>query len=142
MRFFDEIQGTKKRSGRMSADLAGKRVFVLSDNHGLSRAIEVSLASNHLQDIGYTWELGSKIGHPLPSDEFDLIIVALSSSGVEPTAMLARASMSQKVGQIPLLVISEKPPDAGSDNEVAHLGFPFDLDLLCDKVAEVLESRP
>lgn len=125
----------------MNLDLAGKKVFILSDNNGLCRAIEVSLACRRLEILPFTGNSGDAKDRPSAGKEPDLIVVALSLPTSEPAAMLARAAMDVKMDEVPLLVISEKPfgPEV-RETRFAHLNFPFDLDSLYDKVEEVLKN--
>jgi DNA-binding response OmpR family regulator len=123
----------------VSADLAGKRVLVLSDNDRLSKAIELNLKYSHLEVIRLAL---SSQGHEESQTEigdFDLIVMAMSSSTSEPIVTLAKASLVGRIGQVPLLIISDRPFHSDPDNRVIHLNFPFDIDGLHDKVKEILQ---
>jgi len=128
----------------MSPDLAGKRVLVLSDNNGLSRVIEFSLENDGLEvikSVSGSWQQG---GWQSEAADADLIIVAMSSPASQPAAALARASVAGRVGQVPLLLISDRPFHSDSEDQIAHLDFPFEIDGLYDKVEEILleEKKP
>ncbi len=128
----------------MSPDLAGKRVLVLSDNNGLSRVIEFSLENDGLEvikSVSGSWQQG---GWQSEVADVDLIIVAMSSPASQPAAVLARASVAERVGQVPLLLISDRPFHSDSEDQIAHLDFPFEIDGLYDKVEEILleEKKP
>jgi DNA-binding response OmpR family regulator len=128
----------------MSPDLAGKRVLVLSDNNGLSRVIEFSLENDGLEvikSVSGSWQQG---GWQSEVADVDLIIVAMSSPASQPAAALARASVAGRVGQVPLLLISDRPFHSDSEDQIAHLDFPFEIDGLCNKVEEILleEKKP
>jgi len=122
----------------MSPDLAGKRVLVLSDNNGLSRVIEFSLENDGLKVIRFvsgSWQQGgeqAEVGH------VDLMIVAMISPTSEPEVALARASVAEQVGQVPLLIISDRPVHSDPEDQIVHLDFPFEIDGLCNKVKEIL----
>ncbi len=122
----------------MSPDLAGKRVLVLSDNNGLSRVIEFSLENDGLEvikSVSGSWQQGEWQSEVA---DVDLIIVAMSSPASQPAAVLARASVAGRVGQVPLLLISDRPFHSDSEDQIAHLDFPFEIDGLYDKVEEIL----
>jgi hypothetical protein len=125
-----------------SVDLAEKRIAVLSDSDGLAQAIKVSLGRC----------LKSEIVRCVPSplaleknesqnDRLDLILVAVSLPTSEPVVMLARASLVQKIGQVPLLIVSDRPFDPGENTRFFHLDFPVNADRLRDKVKEILQGQ-
>jgi hypothetical protein len=147
----------------MGADLAGKRVLVLSDNDGLSRAIKLNLERSDLEVVklalnspgqqrpelrpepnrraveGRCPEPVKGRGNQAEMGDFDLIVVAMSSSTSEPIVALARASLAGRIGQVPLLIISDRPFHSEPDDQIAHLDFPFDIDGLYDKVKDILQ---
>jgi hypothetical protein len=126
----------------VSVDLAGKRIAVLSDNDGLAQAIKVSLGGCLNLEI-----VRDVLSPPVPrknefkNGKFDLILVAASLPTSEPVVMLARASLAQKIGQVPLLIVSDRPFDAGESTRFFHLGFPVNANRLCDKVKEILQRQ-
>jgi hypothetical protein len=125
----------------MVTDLVRKKVLILSDNAGLSRAIELNL-SNHL-DVE-TIKLGSGSSKRnrggTEMNDFDLMVVAMSSPSSEPVVALARASLTKYIGRIPMLIISDRPFDSKPGERIIHLDFPFDIEGLYDKVEEILEA--
>ncbi|MDY6875020.1 MAG: hypothetical protein SWK90_02285 [Chloroflexota bacterium] len=125
------------------ADLANKTILVLSDNDGLSRAIELNLSKR----------LGVEIARLTPGSlkqrrrqtengDFDLIVLAVSLPASEPVVALARASLADRIGRVPLLIISDRPFDSDPDDRITHLYFPFDIDRLHNKVRELLHGEP
>jgi hypothetical protein len=124
----------------MSVDWVGKRVVVLSDNRGLSRVIEFSLKNHDLEVIDPSLMSGNG-GEPSRVKDLDLIIVAMSLPTSEPLETLSKASMSDQIGQIPLLIISERPLRSAPDDQVEHLGFPFGLDGFYHKVETILQKE-
>jgi hypothetical protein len=74
--------------------------------------------------------------------DFDLIVVAMSSPSSEPVVALSRASLAGRIGQVPLLIISDRPFHSEPDDQITHLDFPFDIDRLHDKVREILQKNP
>jgi DNA-binding response OmpR family regulator len=123
----------------MGAGLAGKRVLVLSDNDGLSRAIELNLKQSHLEVIRLALSSPGQRGSQAEVDDFDLIVVAMSSPTSEPVVALARASLAGRIGEVPLLIISDRPFHSDPHDQIIHLDFPFDIDGLHDKVKEILQ---
>jgi hypothetical protein len=121
--------------------LRGKRVLILSDNEGLSRAIVLNLNSC-LEVRTARFEPKSPQGWKLQTENagFDLMIVAMSSPTSEPVVALARASLAGLIGQVPLLIISDQPFDCTPDDLITHLDFPFDIDRLCYTVREMLQN--
>ena len=131
----------------MGADLAGKRVLVLSDNDGLSRVIELNLKHSHLEVVRLALsppgqrcpESVEGRGSQAEGGDLDLIVVAMSLPTSEPVVALARASLAGRIGQVPLLIISDRPFHSDLDDQIIHLDFPFDIDGLHDKVKEILQ---
>jgi hypothetical protein len=139
----------------MGADLARKRVLVLSDNDGLSRAIKLNLERSDLEVVKLALNPpGQRCPELRPESnrrafkgrrnqaetgDFDLIVVAMSSSTSEPIVALARASLAGRIGQVPLLIISDRPFHSDPDEQIIHLDFPFDIDGLHDKVKDILQ---
>jgi DNA-binding response OmpR family regulator len=125
----------------MVADLVGKTVLVLSDNEGLSRAIELNLERSDLEVIRFASSSPGQWGSQAEVGDFDLIVVAMSSPTSEPVVTLARASLAGLIGQVPLLIISDRPFHSEPDDQITHLDFPYDLDRLHDKVEEILQGN-
>ena len=124
----------------MTTTLAEKRVLVLSDNEGLTRAIELNLTS-HLPVEITKLEMESRAQPCDYADtEFDLMVVALSSPRSEPIVVLAKASLAGQIGRVPLLIISERPFHPDPSGRIVHLNFPFDVRGLYCKVQEILQG--
>ena len=114
-----------------------KRIAVLSDHDVLSSAIELSLKS--CLEI----ETVKLVPNATQSqvDDFDLVIVAMSSPVNGPLVALARSALAWSVGQVPLLISSDSPFRSAPDVKIFHLSFPFDLDKLCKQVREILREE-
>ena len=139
-----------------STSLVGKKVLVVSDSDKLSRAIElnlsfclgietVTLATDTIEnDIGS--DIGNDIGNEGDNDDegdndnFDLIVVAMSSPVSEPVVALARASLSDYIGRVPILIISDRPVNPAPDAYIAHLDYPFNASGLHNKIKEILRN--
>jgi hypothetical protein len=102
--------------GEIATGLLGKRVVVLSDHQALCRAIELSLKCLLKMEI----------------------VERSSQMPVLRERPGARASLTGAIGQVPLLMISDKSIKPDRDAKIFHLRFPFDSDQLCDKVSEIL----
>ena len=133
----------KDREESMATDSYGKRVLVLSDDHRLSRAIELNLRKRlGVEVVTVASNSLEQRGSPTRNDGFDLIVVAMSSPVSEPVVALARASLVKHIGRVPLLIISDRPFDPDPDDQIAHLEFPFDASALHDKVQGLLQGEP
>jgi hypothetical protein len=130
----------RRKAKGMGSSLEGKRTVVLGDNDLLCRAIGLSLNGRLKMEIVET-------GPALPQgpdlsamgNHLDLIVVAMSSPDSEPLLALVRASLAERVGHTPVLIISERPFEARPGENIAHLGFPFRPDELHDKVRGILD---
>ncbi len=122
----------------MDTKLIGRQVLVLSDNDGLARVIELHLEKCKVQVVRVSLNaVGQRENHGA-SDDFDLVVLALSTPGSEPGVALNKASLSEQVGRVPLLIISETPCRFAPNTKLACLSFPFEIDELCCKVVEML----
>jgi hypothetical protein len=121
--------------------LQGKSILVLSDNDLLARAIELNLSKTWTVDVLLlTPESAVRRRSRAGVDRHaDLIVVAMSSPASEPVVALSRASLCGRIGQVPILIISDRPFDSRSDDRIIHLDFPFDINRLRGKVAEILQ---
>ncbi len=116
-----------------------KRMLVVSDNPTMARTIEVV--------AGEEWVVAKAV---LPNqdrrdkpEEYgcpDLIVVALSSTASEPIVALAQAQAICHVGQVPVLIISDRQFDSDPDTRIAFLDFPFSVDELGDRLAAMLHA--
>ena len=75
---------------------------------------------------------------PAGSGDCDLLVVAASSPNCEPVVLLAQAGLAERIGQVPMLIISEQSFYANPETKIDHLHFPFGADELTDKVRELL----
>ena len=125
------------------AGLDEKRVAVLSDNDRLAQAIELDLRhSLGLEIVTHVLDLPKEETNQVGSDEFDLILVAVSSSTSEPIVMLTRASLVHHIGQIPILVVSDRQFDPEVYHRIFHLRFPVSAGELRNKVRDILRGKP
>jgi hypothetical protein len=117
----------------------GKRVLVLSDSDTLARVLALSLEGRFSVEVlrravgpALTNRNGTTLG------DLHLIVVALSSPSNEPVVELHRASLIEHVGQVPLLIISDKPFRTAASDMIRHLQFPFEIETLHERVRELL----
>jgi hypothetical protein len=121
----------------MSNHTLAKRVLVISDHASVAKAIELSSAPN-LEITKILLDAPNHSDHQLANNHFDLMILALSSYESEPIVALARTSLSRFIGQIPILVISDKFFQSDSVNRIIHMDFPFTMEQLNIQVDNIL----
>jgi hypothetical protein len=126
----------------MTAHSTMKQIVVVSDSIGLSRVIEVNLKGLKVEVLKITCSPEGTGGRGQLARRCDLIIVALSSPASEPVVVLARASLAGQVGQVPLLIISDRPFESDPRDQIVHLDFPFDIDRLYGTVSAILGAEP
>ncbi len=126
----------------MTTDVISKVALILCDYDALYAAIELKLSS--LPDVQVTrLDLApteQQRGRRADGD-FDLIIVATVSPTGDPLSILSRASLLRRVGEVPVLIISERPSSPASDDMITYLNFPFDMDELTRTVKGILDKR-
>lgn len=119
----------------MNHEMTGKKALIISDNSGLARVVELNLSIRLGMHVS-KYEPGVDVGDY--SDELDLLVLAISSPTKEPIVELARASLVERIGQVPLLIISDRPFRSEPGEPIVHLDFPFSIDDLESKAREVL----
>jgi hypothetical protein len=130
--------------GKAEKMVAGlKRVLLLSDHEGLASAIEWNLNGHGGLEVT-SMAPGSSMppGARPASGACDLIIVAMSSPASEPLVALFRASLLRRIGQVPLLIISDRPFHSEPDDKITHMDFPFDIDQLLCRIRQILAGQP
>jgi len=116
--------------------LAGsKRIVVLSDSDGLARALELNL-----QDYAEIEVVRPERPASCEMGQCSLIIVAASAESSEPVVALARALLLDRVGRVPVLIISDRPFQTDPECQISHLDFPFTIASLHDRVGEMLHG--
>ncbi|MBN2002030.1 MAG: hypothetical protein JXA21_01630 [Anaerolineae bacterium] len=122
--------------------LAEKQVLVISDNDMLAQVIAWSLRSGLKvrANITVSTSRHSRNSEPYDKATLDLIVVAMSSPANEPVVALARASLGNYIGHIPILIISDKSFQSDLGVHIVHLDFPFVIDKLNDKVNAILKQ--
>lgn len=125
----------------MMADVMSKQVRVLCDYDALYAAIELKLSGLPQVQVS---RISSVTGDRPDNGRLagDLIIVAPVPPINDPMSILAKASLLNQVGQVPVLIISEQPSRPESDDRITYLNFPFDLDDLSCTVVDILDKRP
>jgi len=126
----------------MMTDVMSTHISVLCDYDALFSAIELKLSGlPHVRVSRLESNLAGRPAMGLPTDEFGLIIVAPIPPINDAMSMLSRTSLLNRVGEVPVLIISEQPSRPESDDLITYLNFPFDMDDLTDTVAVILEDR-
>ena len=67
-----------------------------------------------------------------------LVVLALSHSSSEPVVILDQLGLTGIVGTVPLLIISDRPFQAGIERRIFHILFPFSATTLRQVVDAVL----
>ena len=120
-----------------------KRVCIVSDNSGLARAIELNLSTRLEVEVqSITPGVSQADTARITAEDCSLIVMATSSPSSEPLVVLARASLLGRIGQVPLIIISDRPFRPDEDRRIVHLDFPFGVDELCRTVDELLHREP
>ncbi len=127
----------------MNTHLMSRKVLILCDYDALYAAVELQLSSlPEAQVIRLKSNTSSEPTEVLPTDNADLMIVATVSPAKDPMALLSRASLLNRVGETPVLIISEQPSRPESDDKITYLNFPFDIDQLSGTVKDILDKCP
>lgn len=116
-------------------------ILLIGDNRFLLRLVTTNLAPLRAAEV----LLGADTcAVPFGQDalciapQCKLILLALSHSSNEPVVVLARAGLTQLVGSIPLLIISDRTFHADPERRIFHLPFPFSAEALQQQVNELL----
>ncbi|MCB0023746.1 MAG: hypothetical protein M9936_26800 [Caldilinea sp.] len=116
-------------------------ILLIGDNRFLLRLVATNLAPLTAAAI----LLGAdSCATPFEPDTFGsdppckLILLALSRSSNEPVVVLAQAGLTQLVGRVPLLIISDRTFQADPERHIFHLPFPFSAQALRQQVADLL----
>ncbi|HBX70302.1 MAG TPA: hypothetical protein DEH25_13225 [Chloroflexi bacterium] len=123
-----------------------KRVLILSDNDGLSKAVELNLQATQLpkgvqlETIRCVPDTAEAVRDQVAEENLNLIVVALSSASSEPALALAKNSLLHRVGYTPLLIISQKTSNFGPTGMISHMDYPFDIDQLQNAIKDTLRS--
>ena len=121
--------------------LLKRRMLVLSDNQAVARMIEL-LAGDAVEVTKEILPLQSPPLAGLDGERLDLIVVALSSPAGEPVVALAQAHATQCIGCVPFLIISDKPFESDPHTRISYLNFPFDVDVLGNRIHAILGAGP
>jgi len=116
-----------------------KKLLVLSDNDKLFRTLELNLQGHwqatRCQELSRDQPLAR-------AGDYDLIVVATSFPTSEPIVMMARAGLTECIGTVPLLIISERAFIREPKTRICHLDFPFSSDMLYNAIRAALHEGP
>ena len=115
-----------------------KKVLVLSDRDMLFDVIRINLEKIPVTVVRFEDTINGSGNHLNNINQFNLIVVASGSSITEPVVTLFNASLTKQIGQIPLLIISDRHFDANNAGRIFHLEFPFNATDLRFKVKQLL----
>ena len=128
--------------GAWSGKQDTKKVLVLSDRDMLFDVIKINLEKIPATVVRFEEETNGNSSRANNIDQFNLIVVASGSSTSEPLVTLFKASLTKQIGQIPLLIISDRQFDAHNPGQIFHLDFPFNAGDLRLKVKQLLSIAP
>ena len=74
------------------------------------------------------------------AQQLRLVVLALSYSSSEPVVILDQLGLTSIVGVVPLLIISDRPFQAGLARRIFHMPFPFRATTLRQVVDAVLDD--
>ena len=123
-----------------------KRVLILSDNDGLSKAVELNLratslpAGVELETIRCVPSTDEGIKTQINHADLHLIVVALSSVSSAPALALAKNSLLHRVGYTPMLIISQTTTEFNAQEHTSHMKYPFDIDQLQNAIKDMLRT--
>jgi hypothetical protein len=120
-----------------------KNILVLYDSDLLFDIIKSNLKHIPLsiQGIGKK-SFSEKIKVEFKVDNLALIIVAISSvSKGEPLVSLFNTALINQVGQIPILIVSDRKFDSDHEGQIFHLDFPLDVGELCHRVQTIVDRN-
>ena len=125
----------------MNTPLMSRKVLILCDYDALYAAVELQLSSlPEAQVIRLNSTSASEPAKVFSAEQADLMIVATVAPAKDPLALLSRASLLNRVGETPVLIISEQPSRPESDDKITYLNFPFDIDQLSGTVKDILDK--
>jgi len=114
-----------------------KKILIVSDSDKLARALELNLKGRWC--VVKTHLISSLEQSPAKAADYHLIVIAMSLPSSEPVVALAKASLGKHLGQIPILIISDRPFRSAPGESIHHLNFPFTPEALYAKVQEILD---
>ena len=121
----------------MHSETNCKKILLLSDHESVAKIIE-QIRSNDLAITRFLLPVPGEVERKVNANDFDLLILALSSYANEPLVALARTSLAGLIGRMPILVISDKPFQSDPATQISHLDFPFSIEQLIIRIDELL----
>ena len=115
-----------------------KNVLVLSDRDMLFDVIKINLEKISATVVRFEETPNGNGSYVNNIDQFDLIVVASGSSTSEPVVTLFNASLTKQIGQIPMLIISDRQFNPNTAGRIFHLDFPFNAGDLRVRVKQLL----
>jgi hypothetical protein len=101
-----------------------KRLLILGDHHCLAKAVAADLGTlGETTTVVYA-TTDSVPQAPVENDGFDLIVMAMGLPYSEPLVALARASLSEAAGRVPILIVSDRHFRTDAEARISHLDYP------------------
>ncbi len=117
------------------------QVLVWCDHDALYSAIELKLGSLPRVCVLRLAPTFDPLPAPLPWHHSAMMILATIAPAADPRSLLAQVPWRGEVQDMPVLVISERPSRAESEDKITYLNFPFDLDELTTTVQGILDRH-
>ena len=123
--------------------MPNKEIVVLCDNDRLARAIELNLTAHMAVRVtDLPLDIVYRDANHLLQKDCDLVIVAASCVRSQPMIERASVSLFDRLGSLPVLLISPQPFLPSRAHTMVCLPFPFAIDALCTRVAQLLYLEP
>lgn len=71
-------------------------------------------------------------------DNLKLIIVALASPMSEPIVEISRAALGKFIGEVPILIVSQRRFHPAISQQIYHMDFPFDVNALKKQAEQIM----
>ncbi len=122
---------TATPSSSPAADGVTAAIAVLSDSDQVLKVIQYLLAGDYL--LTGVWVNGATPRPPIPPggfalpdlDSFGMVIVAAVQPETEPLVLLGQAGLGCLVGQVPILLITERQFRVTPTSRIVGLTYPF-----------------
>lgn len=121
-------------------------VLLVGDSKFLLELMAVNLAPLATEAILFGGKQASAWRQAAPTridgaaSPFRLLVLALSRSYSEPVVILARVGLTDFVGVVPLVIVSDRPFPADPEQQIFHLSFPCQAHVFRQAVDKMLQG--
>ncbi len=117
-----------------------QRIVLLSDNEALATVLAFDLQADLNAEVIPLLPVSARQKRNASLGRIDLMVMVLSLPTSEPLVALAEAALSAHIGQIPLLISSDRPFRSAPEGKIFYLDFPFNLDRLTEEAQRLLNK--